>query len=65
MSYKAYKTLSVSMNVFMIPIGTLTGYLLGTGEFFKAVIALSIQMLLVFIQSSLWYKSMELMKGEQ
>lgn len=44
----------------LVPLGTLTGYALGTGDFEKAEVALAIQTLVVFFQAIVWWRTAEL-----
>lgn len=59
-NYEAVKAINIVMTAALVPLGTLTGYALGSGDYSKAEYALIIQTVFVFIQATIWWRTAEL-----
>ena len=65
MKYNLFKYLSFVLTEMTIPLGTYIGFLLGTGDYFLAVVLVPVEMGLGFISWVLWARTLEMMVNKE
>jgi hypothetical protein len=60
--YEFWKFLTIGIGALSVPLATYVGFLFGERNYKRAIFWLLIQILVVFGDSVVWFKSMEMIK---
>jgi uncharacterized membrane protein len=62
-NYQFLRFITICLTTVMLPFGTFVGYEFGSGHTRAALIALAVQTAITFLQSYIWWKTMEKVGG--
>ena len=57
--YRSFRLLTITLTALMLPMGTFVGYEFGAKQIRIALFALAGQTVLTFIQSYIWWRTLE------